>query len=436
MGMRNLFVQGKPKSHLLHFWLIVLSLSACSRLDNLDVVIEPEVLDTPIILTLEDDPRFPVVSVAINGEAGFRFVLDTGATVSVIFMHEKAQDLGLEGIGSVGIGGSGDGENPKGQIVSDVDLSLGDLHFRDMSFLTLPASVSDNLHRGKEYPIDGVIGYDLFSRYSVTIDARADQVLILEARSYQVSDNAEILPLHTNGATAISGGRSAFVDARLALGPSESQDRFNLHLDTGSSLPLSLIPDSHRSIEKPANAWLMNTVGINGIAPVVRRPFGALLVSDRRLEGFSTAFAPRGRSTKGRHGRIGHGMLKRFVYTVDYVGERLILEPHDASYKAYPSGYLGFSYSLEMQDDCGGAAQTERVCLRVFNIREDGPAAEAALEEGVYSRLNGRHVADIDKTELDTFFRLDAGETVELCRRTECWTIHAADINTPPILKD
>ena len=395
----------------------------CSDLDNLDIDVTPKPLTDPIVLHLEEDPRFPVVLASVNGEKGFRFVLDTGATLTGLFMHDKAHSLELDGTANVfGPGGSGDGDKPETKTIKGVDIGFGELKLQNMAVLAFPGSVSDKLALGKQYPIDGIIGYDLFSRYMVTFDTKARTVTLSEPGTYRPKKASEILPLTVNGATALSGGRTSFIDMMLAQ---EEGTPFNanLHLDTGSSFLISLIPGSHSTIKMPSHAWPGSSKGIQGKAKLVWRADTEALIVGERLRNIQTVLAPKGKSTKGNHGRIGHGLLKRFRYTVDYSGEQLILEPYADSFRPYPTGYTGIS------------AYPHKLGMTVTSIKPLSPAEEGGMKPGIYTHVNGQAVIEYSKAKLDRLLGVEAGEVLNICRKDQCYRVQAADIKKPPLVR-
>ncbi|MCK0069650.1 retropepsin-like aspartic protease [Kordiimonas laminariae] len=396
--------------------------TGCSDLDNLDIEITPQPLAAPIVLKMEEDPRFPVVTASVNGKPGFRFVLDTGSTLTGLFMHEKAQSLGIKGVESVfAPNGSGEGEKPKTKKVKDVTIGFGELKFEGMTVLAFPASVSEGLALGRQYPIDGVIGYDLFSRYMVTFDAQAKTVTLSDPETYKPDDAFDVFSLSVNGATALSGGRTSFVDMPLA----QEDDVFfdaNLHLDTGSSFFLSLIPGSNPAIKAIKNGWISSSRGIQGKAKVAWRASTDAILLGQRLENIRTVYAPKGSSTKGRHGRIGHGFLKRFRYTVDYSGEKLIIEALEDSFKPYATGYTGIS------------AYPHEQGMHVTSIKPNSPAEKAEVQAGVYTHVNGHNVAGFSKHEIDKLLNVEASAILEICSADLCYKLQAANVMNPPII--
>jgi hypothetical protein len=83
--------------------------------------------------------NLPMVSVRVNGKL-MRFVVDTGAAVSVLLETSATGDLRLNQVGEVSISGAGEGFDSVAHVVDDVKLTVGTVHLEDLRFIYIPFS--------------------------------------------------------------------------------------------------------------------------------------------------------------------------------------------------------------------------------------------------------------------------------------------------------
>ena len=112
-----------------------------------------------------------VVETRLNGLGPFRFMIDTGASISVIYAHTQAK-IGIEPLPNIrahvfGIGGSD--LFPLAQVA---EIRVGDELWKDARVAVLP----DNSPIAAR--VDGILGVDFLSQYAV-LHSRQEQALLL-----------------------------------------------------------------------------------------------------------------------------------------------------------------------------------------------------------------------------------------------------------------
>lgn len=112
-----------------------------------------------------------VLPALVNGKGPFHFILDTGASLTVL----STGVAGQLGIGrskrratALGAGGSIDA-----RLTRIRSFSVGNLEVRNLHAAVMDLS---DLRKSLSYPMDGIIGYNLLSRYRVTIDYPAKRL--------------------------------------------------------------------------------------------------------------------------------------------------------------------------------------------------------------------------------------------------------------------
>ncbi|MFI4868951.1 MAG: aspartyl protease family protein [Steroidobacterales bacterium] len=127
-----------------------------------------------------------IASVTINGQGPFRFMLDTGASSTVLAASTPAR-LGLTPrpeapMSVVGITGSA--------VVATVhvdSLDSGDMHFHNLELPVLAGPVLDG--------IDGILGMDGFTGMKVSADFVKDRFTICQSRGRRASTGYSVIPV-------------------------------------------------------------------------------------------------------------------------------------------------------------------------------------------------------------------------------------------------
>jgi clan AA aspartic protease (TIGR02281 family) len=116
---------------------------------------------------LADEKKKPLIfiEVWVNNQGPFSFVVDTGATITVL-SPETAQKVGLDLSSGAKDTGHGAGGQVQVSLVSLESLRIGETEIKD-----LKAAIMDltNLKQVLGY-LDGVIGYNFLSKFRVIID--------------------------------------------------------------------------------------------------------------------------------------------------------------------------------------------------------------------------------------------------------------------------
>jgi predicted aspartyl protease len=121
-----------------------------------------------------------VVETRLNGRGPFRFVIDTGASISVVYESAR-ESAGIEVIPNLQVrvlGMTGSGLFPLGQVD---EIRVGDEPWRDarVALMPRPAISAER--------IDGILGVDFLSRYAV-LSSQQERVLRLYPRELVADD--------------------------------------------------------------------------------------------------------------------------------------------------------------------------------------------------------------------------------------------------------
>lgn len=266
----------------------------------------PAHVDIPadgVTLAMQDADGRPVVDVRINGSGPYRFILDTGATTTVIGTDLNGE-LSLPAPQGIKARPTTGGMAPGFARVEE--LRVGDAVLRGVFAAVLPLR---SLFPGGDGP-RGVLSASSFPGYLVTFDYRQKRISIRK------------------GALAESDFEYPGDEALPTVPVTIAGHIVRVHLDTGARVGLSLprrylaeLPLAAPPVEAGQNrtlagefpAWRAKVVGAVGI--------GRFPLDVGEIE-FSDAHGGAGAAV----GRLGYDALCRFVVTLDSRNRRVRLE--------------------------------------------------------------------------------------------------------------
>jgi hypothetical protein len=143
--------------------------------------------DVAHVMPMEIVHGKPFVSVTINGQGPFRFVVDTGTGGEAFVTPELASQLSLPQAGQITL------NDPSGQGGRKVPLvRLDSLELAGVSFHAVRAAV--HTLSPVDGPCQGLLGFALFRNYLLTLDY-PNRRLALSTGALQPDDGRSILPL-------------------------------------------------------------------------------------------------------------------------------------------------------------------------------------------------------------------------------------------------
>jgi len=269
----------------------------------------PVAVDVPAAgttLPMQDVGGRPVVDVRVNGKGPYRFILDTGATITVIDATLK-DELKLPAV--PGMRPASPGHGPAPEIVSVDSLGVGSATLRGVTAALMPLG---QLFTGEQRP-RGVLSASAFPGHLVTFDYPSRRIVVKRG-ALEAADSAVIHaypeddPLPT-------------VPIRIA------GHELRVHVDTGSGgglmLPTRLLEELPLA-SKPVPAGTAKVH--NGEAPVTKaRVDGAIVIGRYTLDLAEVSFADLRPLPGPPRGNIGYGVLKDFVVTLDSRNRRVRL---------------------------------------------------------------------------------------------------------------
>lgn len=324
------------------------------------------------------------------------FILDTCAG-STLLNERLARELGLEpvpGSNFVAFGAGQGGDAPAGTFVRGVSLRLAGVEVAFPSVGAIPLGGLE-LHEGRR--VDGIVGYELFSRFVTEFDYAGRTIRLAEPNGYSYDGPVEAVPFE------MMAGRLPLVQAAiLRSGHAPAEGGFLI--DTGASLALAVANafDERHGLVRSAARVLPAKIGlgISGQSNGVLARVGGLRLGGVEVENFVGSFS---RDTEGVFklpglaGLVGGEILRRFKAVFDYKRRRMYLEPNASLNDPFDHDMSGLSL-MSAGADFGG--------LRVHGVVRQSPAGESGLQEGdVFVALDGQPASHFTLEQVRRMFK-------------------------------
>jgi predicted aspartyl protease len=250
----------------------------------------------------------------VNGQPAGWFIFDTGAGVCCV-ATARVDELKLERHGEIqSTGGGGGAASP---LYRARELRLGPLTCTDHPLMGVDLAFLET-HLGE--PISGIVGFGVLTRCVAVVDLTTPTIALYDPAHYQLAHGAWT-SLDLSARVPVVTARAEGHEGRFLL-------------DTGDHGHLSFNEPTVRKWDLLAGRDVTDRQlgGVGGFiaakqGTVAKLEFGGLTLTD-----VPASFALEAKGTYGqteRAGKIGAGVLERFVLVVDYGQQRLALQARD-----------------------------------------------------------------------------------------------------------
>lgn len=352
-----------------------------------------------------------LVPVRINDSDTLRFILDTGVTNTIVTDPSVLEASALRIMRRVSLSGLGEESAVEAGVAIENRLVMGGMRANfhtmvvlDQNALPLSDYVGVTVH--------GIFGYEVFSHFVVTIDFQHKELILTHPKHYRYragkgERHSLVIRDHKPMIETVTVVREG---VRYPL---------RMVLDTGAGHALILKQRVEGAVPPPSK--VLGTQLGRGINGVVRGDLGRVpklhlgsFVLEDVLAAFpdSTAFDAKLPRQDGRQGSIGCELLRRFVVTLHYPEQYLLLRPIQKRLRE------PFEYNMS-----GLQIRTFGKELRTYyidSVRPDTPASGAGLRAGDQIMfVDGEPVETKSFSELTKVFQKGDGKEVELLIKRE-----------------
>lgn len=322
------------------------------------------------------------------------FILDTGASINVL-TPAAAEAFGIQARGALKASGVGE-EQPEVGLAKIPQLRVGPATLQDQSFAIVPLPSLTAVIDGRTRELAGLLGYDFFRRFLVTIDYDNQQVRLAPLRECTTpSANAVRLFLDDSRTPKLR----ATLDGVEVL----------WIVDLGAATPLSIAPSvaERMGLAENAGAAYVRGGGVGGVSRERLFQFDVLEIGPHRIpnpyagvsEQKSGAFAAPDFS-----GNLGYPTLRHFTPTFDYECRVIELTPS----RAFGAPELADRVGITWRQERDGT-------WRALHVVPDSPGARAGVKAGdKLLRWGGESVAQLTRERISILHGQRAGSVLKL----------------------
>jgi predicted aspartyl protease len=344
-----------------------------------------------------------IVPVKVNNSDTLHFILDTGVSSILLTDYAVAQKLGLKSIRKVKIAGAGEGNEVEAGIVIDNTIRIGDMIGYRQNLVIL----QDDQLKLSEFvgsPVHGIIGYDIFNRFAVTIDFGMNEIILQNPENYHYKPSkGERFPI------TIEDNKPYL--SMMELMKNDQRMPIKVILDTGAGHAISLETNQVPLPEKVLRAQLGR--GLNGIINGSLGRIPMLKVGKFQMKNLvasfpdSSSYKLRNTLLTERQGSIGCEFLRRFKVTFNYRDQYIVLKPINRRMKE------PFEHNMSGIELMAKGSDYHE--FTIDKVIVDSPADDAGLQEGDRVMfINNKSYKDITISEIYKLFQKGEGKPLNL----------------------
>ncbi|MCU0342063.1 MAG: aspartyl protease family protein [Spirosomaceae bacterium] len=353
-----------------------------------------------------------VVPVLINKSDTLQFVLDTGVSTTILTDTAIARKLGLKSVRKMKIDGVGAGKSIVADITIGSTIQMGAMRSLYHNIVVMPNQAL-NLSEYIGTPIHGIFGYEIFSKFVVTLDFRKKVLILQRPEKYQYHPkNGDKFPIvvekyrpHLEGVSIVANNQ---------------EKKIKVVLDTGAGHALMFNSSSESTIAPPPNA-LYTQLGV-GLAGVINGHIGRVpkvRIGKYELQDVlatfpdSVAFGAKVQQNElRRDANLGGEFLRRFRVTFNYEEGYIVLKPDKKLFDD------AFDHDMSGIDLVAQGDGYHRFFIQ--HITLGSPAYKAGLKEGdQILAINGVSTEEINMGYLKQLFQTKEGKSFKVKIRRE-----------------
>lgn len=356
-------------------WLLSLVLLASASGLRAREAQQKPVLSAPFELV----GSYIILRVQVNGSRPLSFLLDTGASESVIDTSRATQlGLALKG-GEPGLVLGGAAE---AALAQDVHWKLAQANV-DFTF-NFPEMIAVDLSTPRAalgHDVDGIIGGDILMLGVAEIDYASRTLKLYDSQTYRYLGSGAVLPITLDR-------KRPFVDIAITTQRGAAY-KSRVLLDSGANGAIMLskaFADKNKVLQQTQKTLRGVSVGLGG--SLLQHDVGRLRKMQIGRFEIREPIASFSQDTEGalaepnQDGSIGSEVLRRFKLTLDYSRLRIMLDPNKQLSQAEEAGVSGLGVLYE------GAGYN---IVKVNYVLENSPASEAGLRIGdIITAIDGQ----------------------------------------------
>lgn len=265
-----------------------------------------------------------IIPVTLEGVT-VNLILDTGMSSILLFHKTSMPHLVLENKNTIAFSGLGGNKPVKGIRVDNLALEMPGIEGQGLSIVVLKSTQIPKVINNVR--IDGVFGYQLFTRFIVKIDYKNQLITMTDPSDFKRPLQASAIPIEIRNA-------KPYVLALVTI--DEISRPMNLLVDTGASAYLMISKKLNSSQPLGKQSRIPLGIGMGGIlrgrsVMVNNFRLGNIQISkDFKAQLPNEKSYPASDGSFERDGTLGGGILNQFIVTFDYFNGLMYIDsPHN-----------------------------------------------------------------------------------------------------------
>lgn len=358
-------------------------------------------------IPIEVNNNLVVIPVVVNGQLPLKFILDTGVRTAILTEKIFSDILNLSYSRKYTVGGVGGDRLVQAFVTNNVTLDLPPgVHGEGHALLVLEEDYLE-LRNYLGVDVHGILGYELFSRFIVTIDYDRKELILTRPERFKLPNRFISLPITVEDT-------KPYIVTNVVMNDTTTMSA-KLLIDSGASHGLILEPDSDEKLSVPS-VHISSIIG-RGLGGVISGQIGrvkALELGKYSVENVIANFPDpnsymdtlKTSRAVARNGAIGGEILSRFKVIFNF--------PHEKIYiKKNPSFRKKFYYNMSGITLKAIGSGLKR--FAVTNVRVNSPAERAGVLEGdQILTINGIPTTELELNAVNAYFNMKPGKRIIL----------------------
>lgn len=342
----------------------------CKAQNNLGFALEDG--KTKVVIPFELHNNLVVVPVVLNGVLPLKFVVDTGVQTTILTEKAFIDILNLPYSRKFSISGPGRKQTIEAFVTNNVMLSLPGIRGTGHAILVLAEDYLE-LRNYLGTDVHGILGYELFSRFVVTLNYTKKTMTVSSPEAFKARSKYQKIPITVEDT-------KPYLMANVIMTDSTSIPA-KLLVDSGASHGLLLESQSDDRIHVPEHT-ISSYIG-RGLGGAITGKVGrikALQIGHYKLPNAIASFPDPNSYMDSlklgftpRNGTIGGEVLSRFTVIFNFSQEEMYLKKNSAFKKKFYYNLSGVIIKAK-----GANLST----FEVIEVKEKSAAAIADVREG------------------------------------------------------
>jgi len=340
-----------------------------------------------------------VIQLKINNKGHFNFVLDTGVGFMLITEPSLADSIHIINKRTIKISGFGEGKDFEAYTTPPLKVEIPGLVSHNVTASILKKDLF-NLSNYAGMQIDGLLGYEFFSRLAVRVNFSDSTINVADPKDMRFFKRGTRIPI------SIQDRKPYFTTKIVYADGTEKSSKLIIDLGAGHFISMENVENKTRFEKKSIRANL--GMGIKGLITGSLSRITEVDLGKYKMRHLIAAFPDSDtRSlTIKRDGNLGMGLLKKFDIIFDYPDSVMYLRPNADFKTPAEHDMSGLSY-YSAGDDYNHVI--------INKVDQDSPADNIGLEEGdELVSINFRPVTKMSLQQIDNLFKSSDGHVLVL----------------------